>query len=191
LGKLPLCPRCGHSLMMDKIAINEEAYYKKSSNSIGGLCCDHAGLIDIKLTDYKTITNALQAVHDESPVCHYGKEATVAAIAAFSPENYTPLPILVSPTCKSERADCGERLLQMILECWHTHPDKEAKFGPVWCFSTEGDSTCQVACHSLFMKYDLDPSSELYEKLSCLAGLNLKFGAHLITMDFDPKHLVK
>ncbi|KIJ05112.1 hypothetical protein PAXINDRAFT_36015, partial [Paxillus involutus ATCC 200175] len=181
----------GHSLMMDEIAINEEAYYEKSSNSIGGLCRDHAGLIDIKLTDYETIANALQAVHGESPVCHYGKEATVAAIAAFSPENYTPLPILVSPTCKSEKADRAETLLQRILECWRTHPDGEAKFGPVWCFSTDGDSTRRVACHSLFMKYDLDPSSELYEKLSRLAGLNLKFGAHLITMDFDPKHLVK
>ncbi|KIJ09237.1 hypothetical protein PAXINDRAFT_38042, partial [Paxillus involutus ATCC 200175] len=181
----------GHSLLMDEIAINEAAYYEKSSNCIGGLCRDYAGLIDIKLTDYETIANASEAIHGDNPLCHYGKEATVGAIAAFSGNHYSPLPILVSLTCKTEKADDAEILIERVLDCWRTNPNGETRFGPIWSFPTDSDSTRRLACHSLFMKYDLGSSSMLYETLLHLPGLNLKFRAHLVTMDFNPKHLIK
>ncbi|KIK91539.1 hypothetical protein PAXRUDRAFT_149283 [Paxillus rubicundulus Ve08.2h10] len=151
---LPLCPKCGHSLLMDEIAINEETYYDKGQNCVGGLCHDHAGFVDTKLTDYETIMNASEVVHGNDPDCHYGKEATVGAIVAFSEENYTLLPVLMSTT---------------------------------------GDATCWLACHLLFMKGNLksQASPELYENLSCLPGLNLQVGVNLVTMDFDPKYLMK
>ncbi|KAH7918504.1 hypothetical protein BV22DRAFT_1024504 [Leucogyrophana mollusca] len=176
---------------MDEVAINEEAYYDKCRNSIGGLCRDHSGCIDLKATDYDSILHASESVHGDNPPCHYGREATVTVIAAFSQTKYSPLPVLVSPTCKSETADSAEVLIQQLLDCWHQHPDGKARFGPVWCFSTDGDATRRLACYNLFMGQKLGFSSSLYPDLSRLPGSNLQTGVYEITMDFDPKHLVK
>ncbi|KAG2029443.1 hypothetical protein BDR03DRAFT_803659, partial [Suillus americanus] len=190
-GKLPPRPKRGHNLQLDELAINEGAYYDKSRNTIGGLCRDHSGLLDLKIVDYDSVLHASEAIHGEHRVCHYGKEATVAAIAAFSKDHYGPLPILVSPTCKAETAEKAANLIQRMLDCWRCHAAGEARFGPIWCFSTDGDATRRLACYSLFMKRDLDPLSEIYESLSRLPGLNLRVGDHDVTMDFDPKYLIK
>ncbi|KAG1737818.1 uncharacterized protein EDB91DRAFT_1082919 [Suillus paluster] len=169
-GKLSPRPRHGHNLQLDELAINKGAYYNKSCNAIGGLCRDHSELLDLKIVDYNSVLHASEAIHGKHCVCHYGKEATVAAIVAFPKDHYGPLPILVSPTRKAAN------LIQWMLDCWCHHAAGEACFGPIRCFSTDGDATWRLACYSLFMKRDLDPSSEIYESLSQLSGLNLRVG---------------
>ncbi|EGO28252.1 hypothetical protein SERLADRAFT_434137 [Serpula lacrymans var. lacrymans S7.9] len=129
----------------------------------------------------------------KEPLCHYGKEATVAVIAAFLPTNYNPLPVLVSPTCKNEMAAEAVCLIQTILDCLSSHPDGENCFGPIWCFLTDGDSTRRQACYTLFMCKELTSNNVngLFEVLSRLPGLNLFTGSHNVTIDSDPKHLIK
>ncbi|KAG1718822.1 uncharacterized protein EDB91DRAFT_1089761 [Suillus paluster] len=91
----------------------------------------------------------------------------------------------LSPTRKAAN------FIQRMLDCWCHHAAGEACFSPIRCFSTDGDAMWRLACYSLFMKRDLDPSSEIYESLSQLSGLNLRVGDHDVMMDFDPKHLIK
>ena len=115
---------CEHSLLIDGISLDEGAPYLRSSNSIVGFCREHAGSCDLRVQSLDTVKQGKDAVHNGA--IHFGKEATVATIAPFRKDNYTAIPIFVSPTCKAETAPEMCLWLNMILEEWkRNNPDGE------------------------------------------------------------------
>ncbi|KAJ6560870.1 hypothetical protein DFH09DRAFT_1279507 [Mycena vulgaris] len=86
------------------------------SPKIIGLCREHSGNLDLSMTDMESVLGVLDAVHGDAPACHYGREATVAAIGPFRADNYHGLPIVQTQTCKSEKGKGFAALLTSIFE---------------------------------------------------------------------------
>lgn len=184
-------PRCGWSLMIDEISVDERACWIKSMNSVGGLCREHSKNIDLTIPDIDSLLDIAEAVTGDEPTVHFGKEATVAGIAPFRDSHYGVRPVLCSLTCKTEVAEESAELIALILKLWKESLDGEEKHGPIFSVASDGDATRRKVLYELFMKHELDPASELYAKLSILAGLNLFTGDADVTMDFDLKHILK
>ncbi|TDL20789.1 hypothetical protein BD410DRAFT_870927 [Rickenella mellea] len=183
------CAVRGHSILIDEVSLDERARYLKFNNKIVGLCREHGRLLDLTCTDLDSMRSVATAV--ETGLCHFGKEATVAAIAAFSPDRYQAFPVIVSPTCKTETAVDQAKFIQLLIASWKSSAHGENKHGPIWSVASDGDATRRLACHTLFMQESLHPDNPLHETLSRLPGLNLQTGKNDVTMDSDPKHLKK
>ncbi|KAJ7824429.1 hypothetical protein B0H13DRAFT_1658509, partial [Mycena leptocephala] len=131
----------------------------------------------------------VDAVHGESPTCHYGREATVLAMGAFRANNYHAVPIGQTQTCKSEKGPGFAALLKMAMEQWKIHGAPHN--GQLWIVSTDGDSVFREGLFQVLMSRTVDESSPLYLKLSGCTGLNLQCGEDNIVKAPDPKHVVK
>lgn len=187
----PQLPRCGHSILIDEIALEERPVFIKWLNAVGGLCRDCTKGLDLCITNVPGLRKLAEAIFGPAPTIHFAKEATVAAIAAFRSEHYGAMPIFASGTCKTENAKECVKTLQTLLDNWKDSPDGEARWGPIWSFASDGDGVRRAAFHALFMKKFLQPGDPLFEILSPLTGLNLQTGDHFVTAEFDPKHLCK
>lgn len=76
-----------------------------------------------------------------SKVC-FGSEATVVGIAPYAQEDYyTPVPIVASPSDKTEKAPDLAKWMQTVLDTWKTHEFGEKVNGPIWALASDGDST--------------------------------------------------
>ncbi|KDQ51736.1 hypothetical protein JAAARDRAFT_83648, partial [Jaapia argillacea MUCL 33604] len=179
----------GHSMMIDGIAVNQRAWWLRVFNEILGLCRDHTPGLDLGMTDMPSVLHVVEAVHGESPTCHYGREATVAAIGPYRPDNYHPMPVMVSLTCKSETAEQFAVVMQLLIDQYKIH--SAPLNGPLFTIGLDGDGVFWGACHIVLMKQVIEPLSKLGVKISGLNGLNKQTGDDDITMDPDPKHLVK
>ncbi|KAJ7840479.1 hypothetical protein B0H13DRAFT_1649685 [Mycena leptocephala] len=111
----------------------------------------------------------LDAVHGDSPTCHYGREATVAAVAPCGAANYHGLPILQTQTCKSEKGPGFAALLESILEQWDLHA--AANNGDIWVVGIDGNSVFREGAFKILMCSEVDESSPLFAKLGGLKGL--------------------
>ncbi|KAI9058984.1 hypothetical protein FKP32DRAFT_1541892, partial [Trametes sanguinea] len=112
-------------LMVDGIAIEERCRYSAEHNSIIGLCREHSQGIPTRVTSFDVIQEVERALHgphsNGTPICHYGKDATVAAVAPCARvDHYTPVPILVSSSCKAEGAEGVVETVSTILDVWRT-----------------------------------------------------------------------
>jgi hypothetical protein len=189
-SRVPM-PICGHSLMIDEIALEERPVFIKWLDSVGGLCREHTKGISLRMTNVPVLKSLADTVFGPSPTVHYAKEATVAGIAAFRSEHYDVMPVFAAGTCKKEKApECSE-LIEALLDAWRESPDGEARHGPIWSVSSDGDGVRRAAFHNLLMSEKLKPSDPLFALLSALLGLNLQTGKFFITAEFDPKHLCK
>jgi len=113
----PPLPLCGHSVLIDEIAIEERPVFSKWQNSIGGLCRDHTSGIDLRITNVPSLRSLSEAIFGPTPTVHFAKEATVAGIAAFRDNSYQVMPILASGTCKTEQVgQCFMRKSKEHLE---------------------------------------------------------------------------
>ncbi|KAJ7825333.1 hypothetical protein B0H13DRAFT_1658000, partial [Mycena leptocephala] len=121
----------------------------------------------------------VDAVHGESPTCHYGREATVLAMSAFRDNNYHAAPIGQTQTCKSEKGPGFAALLKMAMEQWKIHGAPHN--GQLWIVSTDGDSVFREGLFHVLMSRTVDESSPLYLKLSGCTGLNLQCGEQCLT----------
>lgn len=184
-------PRCGHSILMDEICLDERAVFMKAENSIGGLCREHTTRNGLVISSFSNLEHIANSVHGLEPTAHYGKEATVAGIAPFRLEDYDIRPVLVSATCKSDTAVECTAFIQKIIDAWCTTPEGEAKHGPIWSVASDGDATRRKAFYDLFMKIPLSSVNPLFKILSPCIGLNLSTGKNNVTADFDPKHIGK
>ena len=107
-----------------------------------------------------------------SKVC-FGSEATVVAIAPYADEDYyTPVPIVASPSDKTEKAPELAKWMQIVLNTWKTHKFGEKVNGPIWALASDGDATYHAAKHSICMVKEIDKDSPLGEPLLSLCGLN-------------------
>jgi hypothetical protein len=171
-------PLCGHSILIDEIAAEEQPVFIKWLNSIGGLCREHTKGLDLRITSVPGLRSIAEALFAPTPTIHYAKEATVAEIAAFRAEHYEVMPVFAAGTCKKEKAPECVELIQALLDAWRESPDGEKRHGPIWSVASDGDGVRRAAFHTLFMKKILEPGDPLFALLSALIGLNLQMGEY-------------
>ncbi|EKM57125.1 uncharacterized protein PHACADRAFT_51634, partial [Phanerochaete carnosa HHB-10118-sp] len=184
-------PRSGHTLVIDGIAQESKARYDATSNQVLGLCREHSHMLDLRVLSVEAVKAIAAALHGDSPCCHYGSEATVAAMAPFRKDHYTIIPIMVSPTCKAETAEELAEHILMILRTWHESEDGERRHGPCWSVGTDGDAKFRTAKFRALTSKTLERGTPLHAKLVWLRGLNLQVGPYDVTADADPKHIFK
>ena len=126
-----------------------------------------------------------------SKVC-FASEATVVGIAPYAQEDYyTPVPIVASPSDKTEKAPELAKWMQTVLDTWKTHEFGEKVNGPIWALASDGDSTYRAAKHIICMVKKIDKDSPLGKILLSLFGLNCWTSADGATSTCDPKHIFK
>lgn len=182
--------RAGHSILVDAIATETKACYDRCSDCILGLCREHSRALDLHVHSLETVKHIAQAIHGDNATVHYASEATVLAIAPFTEDHYTAVPLAISPSCKAETADDLAGWLTDALIEWHTNPDGEARNGPCWSIESDGDQKYRTAKWRLLTQ-QLEEGSELHSILSRLHGLDLRVGLYDITIGADPKHIDK
>ncbi|KAJ7736281.1 hypothetical protein B0H16DRAFT_1326584 [Mycena metata] len=181
--------KVGHCLMLDGIHLCQRCRWHRPTNQIIGLCREHSGHLDLSMNTMDSVLTAVDAVHGESPTCHYGREATVVAVGAFRPENYHALPIMQAQTCKSEKGKGFGDILESVLEQWKIHGAPH--HGDVWVVSFDGDSVFREGGFKVLMCNEVDPESPLGKKLAGMPGLNKRCGKNNEVMGPDPKHFSK
>ncbi|KAG1753250.1 hypothetical protein EDB19DRAFT_1626930, partial [Suillus lakei] len=179
-------PRCGHSLMMDEIALEERASHYRASNTVIGLCHSHSHLVDPTLHMYNSALHIAEKLADGT--VHLGKEMSVMAVGAFGDDEI--FPIFGAPTCKCEDSDTMVAIFTLTRDRWRATGAEEC-LGLIFSVATDGDLTHRAAGHHMFFKSELSLTSRLYGTLSHMPGLNLATGDDEITLDFDYKHIFK
>ncbi|KAG0697506.1 hypothetical protein DFH29DRAFT_811628 [Suillus ampliporus] len=179
-------PHRGHSLMMDKIALEEMASHHRPSNSVIGLCHSHSHMVDPTLHTYDSALRIAEKLAEGT--VPLGKEMSVIAIGAFGDDEI--FPILAAPTCKCEDADKMVSIVTLARDHWR-ETGAEEHLGPIFSVATDGDSMRRAAGHCMFLKHELSATSRLYGTLSDMPGLNLTTGDNETTLDFDYKHIIK
>ena len=185
-------PLPGHILMIDGVALNEVCRYDAGRNCILGLCREHAHNVNKYVTSLDIVKNVEITIYGDEKKCCYGKDATVVAIGPYADStHYTPVPIVVSPSCKKETGRDLAQWIQTVLRTWETHPDGQAKHGPIWVVGSDGESSFRLMRMSLCMMHLVDANSDLGQILHTMPGLNKQTGDNGIVGTCDPKHVIK
>ncbi|KZV94278.1 hypothetical protein EXIGLDRAFT_824114, partial [Exidia glandulosa HHB12029] len=189
---VPLSPSTalpGHIAMFDGVALEPKACYCGRRDCVIGLSRETASRVDTSASEMENIDLIRIALHEKR--VKFGTEATVLAIASYADDtHYTPIPLVASPSDKSEKADTLAQWLGTTLECWKAHDNGERTRGPIWSLGSDGDSTYRLAKHTLCSKGRL--GGALRDKLSRLHGFNLRSSADgQTTWTCDPKHIIK
>lgn len=154
-----------------------------------GPCCEHSSHLDLSLKDFDVALKLAHAMHGDTPTVHYATEATVVAIAPYGSDNYHPLLICVSGSCKAENGEEFAVLLTLVISSWHN--SCEDLYGPLWTLDTNGGTALHGGAYKVLMTTKFHTSSEIYRKLSPLKGLNLECGLYETVMGPDGKHVHK
>jgi hypothetical protein len=199
-------------IVIDGAAIEEGVRFDFKQRSLVGLCCEHSQDIKTSIDNIQDIYNVSIALYgDESdqdigrdrnaptatnstikPSCHLGKDATVLGIAPITDEeNYHVTTLVLSASCKTEKGEDLSEWISRFIEIYRTHPDGEARHGPIHTLATDGESSFRRLRFILCLKEPLDKTSLLGQKLTQLPGLNLQTGSHGILGTCDPKHIIK
>ncbi|KAJ7498376.1 hypothetical protein B0H11DRAFT_1856325 [Mycena galericulata] len=190
-GSLP-----GNIMMFDGIAIETKCRYCPRRKAILGLCREHAGRVDTQVETLESVEKVRAALAETDPksktkVC-FGSDATVVAVAPYADEeHYTAVPVVVSPSDKTEKAPELAAWLKNVLDAWKAHPKGEALHGPIWGLGSDGDNVYRLAKFMLCMVQELDPNSELGKILVPLKGLNLFTSEDGVVLTSDMKHIAK
>lgn len=182
---------CGHSLLVDGVALKEKCRYLQSTDSIAGVCREHGSTLDLHVRSQESLVDAEDALHGETPRAHYASEATVVAIAPFQNLSYSAIPVAMSGSCKAETGKGMALWLRELIRAWRENEDGEKRHGPLWSVATDGESTMRSCRFQVCMSQEVSPSSPLYPMLHNLYGLNLFTGPSDVTMTCDPKHIFK
>jgi len=187
----PTSSIAGHSLLIDGVALEEKCRWLRSSDSIIGLCREHAGSLDLRVQNFQSITSVREALDQDKPRAHYASEATVVAIGPFRSSNYSAIPLALSGSCKGETGDGMALWLKDVIHTWRDEPSGAATHGPIWSIATDGESTMKACRFRLCVSQVLPHSDPIYPLLKNLTGLNLQTGEENVTMTCDPKHVIK
>ena len=106
-------------------------------------------------------------------------------------DHYSPVPIVASPSDKTEKGADLAQWIQIVLDAWKGHEFGEKTHGPIWALASDGDPSYCVAKHRLCMAEKLDGNSPLGQILSPLLGLNCYTSCDKVTSTCDPKHILK
>jgi hypothetical protein len=106
---------------------------------MGRFCSEHLNTLEtIKVgKDIWTVEAAVAAVKEGK--VHIAQEVSVGAISHLSCTNYGARPVFMGPTCKKGTWHDCLRTMLTVLEAWKRLPDGEAKHGPVFSVSLDGD----------------------------------------------------
>ena len=187
----PISSIAGHSLLIDGVALEEKCRWLRSTNSVIGLCREHAGSLDLHIQNLQSITSIQDALGQDKPHAHYASEATVVAISPFQPSNYSAIPLALSGSCKAETGDEMAAWLRDVICAWRDGHSGAALHGPIWSIATDGESIMKTCLFRLCMSQTLPDSDPIHPLLKNLAGLNLQTGEDNVTMTCDPKHVFK
>ncbi|KAI6142986.1 hypothetical protein BKA82DRAFT_4331329 [Pisolithus tinctorius] len=83
-----------------------------------------------------------------------------------------------------------EFIFNIVMASWQESGVVE-NVGPIWSFTTDGNTTCHKTGHKTFLKTQLLEFSPLYGALVNLPGLNLMTNNDEVTLKFDYKHTFK
>ncbi|KAF9012121.1 hypothetical protein BDZ89DRAFT_1167353 [Hymenopellis radicata] len=185
----------GIIVMIDGVALEEICRYESMRNVILGLCREHSKLLNLvinSIEDLEKIADALERQRDDPHACHRGKDGTVLAIATVSDsEQYTPIPLILSPSCKAETGKQLATWLRTFIDVWREHPFGEALYGPIRALASDGESSFRLARYNLCMSETVQKDQPLGQLLWDLPGLNLQTGIYNILGTCDPKHVFK
>ncbi|KLO09091.1 hypothetical protein SCHPADRAFT_879793 [Schizopora paradoxa] len=201
--KPPPVPKLGNTLMFDGIALETKCRYCHTRDVILGVCREHAHRVNLSVDDWESVEKVRMALFqetlpegerdDEKRIC-FGKEATVVAVGSLGrSDHYVPVPIVVSPSCKSEKGHELAEWIRVVLLAWKTHPMGESKQGPIWSLASDGDSAFRLARSLICTEKEFDPFSRTIagKKLNSLSGLNRMTSKDGIVGSCDPKHIEK
>ncbi|KAJ7442929.1 hypothetical protein B0H11DRAFT_1748755, partial [Mycena galericulata] len=185
----------GNVLMFDGIALETRCRYCPYRNKILGLCREHSNRVTITVDSLASVENVrdalLKDVKDPGKVC-IGSDATVVAVAPYAQDDhYTPVPIVVSPSDKTEKGPELAAWMKQVLDTWKNHPQGERLHGPIEVLASDGDSAYPVAKHLICMVQELDPQSDLGKILHPLLGFNCFTSKDGQRSTCDPKHIFK
>ena len=187
----PELPHCGHSLLIDGVAVDERGCYDRERNEVIGFCREHVVGLDRRVTSMAAIEYLSELAQGQDPLLHYGSEASVVAIAAHRPDHYEAVPLVVSTKCGTETGKECASWLKVILDSWASHEHGAQRNGPIWTIASDGEASLRNSRFNLCMDHSINESSPLCKKLVRLPGLNLKTGPRDITMTADYKHAFK
>lgn len=110
----------GNVLMFDGVALETKCRYCPRRNAILGLCREHASRVNTTVDSLESVETVRKALAEdpksENKVC-FGSDATVVAIAPYvNEEHYTAVPIVVSPSDKTEKGTDLAVWLQTVLD---------------------------------------------------------------------------
>ncbi|KAJ6603661.1 hypothetical protein B0H10DRAFT_2315727 [Mycena sp. CBHHK59/15] len=188
----------GHAVLFDGVALETKCRYCPQRNAILGICREHFDRVINQVTnlqsvdDIETIRTALfSSATEDQKVC-FGSDATVVAIAPYGrDDHYTPSPIVVSPSDKTEKGLELVKWMQTVITSWQENESGESVHGPIWSLASDGDAAYRLAKHTLCMVKKLDPELPLGKILYPLIGLNLLTSINNILWTGDPKHIWK
>ncbi|KAJ3714758.1 hypothetical protein C8R42DRAFT_591007, partial [Lentinula raphanica] len=180
----------GNVLMFDGIALEGRCRYCPQRDVVSGFCREHGQAISMKCDTIESIENMRKAVED-GKLC-FGCDATVVALAPYGrSDHYSPVPLVLSPSDKTEKGEQLSKWIQTLLDCWRKNEHGATLHGPIWSLASDGDSTFRLAKHLLCMTTNLNLTSDLGRILCNLPGLNLCTSQTGITGTCDPKHIFK
>jgi len=185
----------GNVVMFDGVALETKCRYCPERNQIMGLCREHSRNVKTEVTDQQSIEDVRAALFDsensESKVC-FGSDATVVAIAPYARSDYyRAVPLVVSPSDKTEKWQQLAEWVCNFLRNYSDHPFGEKLTGKIYALASDGDATFRRAKHEICMTKKLDPNSALAKELGYLLGLNLFTSEDGVIGTCDPKHVIK
>ncbi|KAJ7848204.1 hypothetical protein B0H13DRAFT_2361998 [Mycena leptocephala] len=160
-------PCRGFSLLIDEIALEQRPKYDTDRDCVVGFSRFDAASCDMYHPTEETLGAMVDAIREGTLT--RATEATLAAIAPLHPDLYTPVPLLISGTCKRETDRLQTKWILEIIKTWTESPNGAAFYGPLW----------SIASDAPFI---------LYSRRSLM---NMRCGENDLTADFDWKHKFK
>jgi hypothetical protein len=87
-------------------------------------------------------------------------------------EHYFPVPLVLSPSCKTEPGTDLIKWILLLVKAYHEQPEGEKKHGPIYTIGTDGEASFRFMRFLIGLREELDRASDLGRILYELPGLN-------------------
>ncbi|KAJ3539797.1 hypothetical protein NMY22_g4564 [Coprinellus aureogranulatus] len=189
--------RPGVCFMWDGAALETRCTYHYATDEAIGFCREHKGRINTLVDSVEAVEAMRKALLDpESPqkkVC-FATEATVVAWGSYHPTHYNCVPIVASPSCKTETGEeLREWFRDVVIKTWKANPLGAATHGEIWSMASDSDAVYRYAKYLECLRdgVEFNTASGYGTGLKDLEGLNLFTSKDGILGTCDPKHIFK
>ena len=183
-GKCPL-----FIMMSDEVAVEPSPSIDLETNEITGICCEHAGDVELIVTSHEVPSQVRIAV-DEGKA-HAAKECIITSIAVFGRKTSIAMPIFASATCKGGGHKIQETQIKGCMDAFNKVAKSHLGNGKLVAFGTDGEAARRQANLKVLNASQLSNDSPLYTYLSGLRGLDRRVGPGDVVASSDEKHLYK